>query len=93
MVSQLYHYQNNGWAAYLVPLHEQVSWEVKTALWILPIAVRFVLLISCANVATLLLVRASGAGDLRGPGFWNVDLSGTRPSGSASATACSSAAR
>ena len=42
---------NNGWDAYLVPLHEQVIGDVKTALWILPIAVGFVLLIACANVA------------------------------------------
>jgi len=51
---------NTGWTLNVVPLRDQLTSETRPALWVLFGAVVAVLLIACANVAALLLVRATG---------------------------------
>ena len=59
-LERLYPESNGGWGVSVTPMIEQVVSEARPALLVFAGAVTFVLLIACANVASLLLVRNSG---------------------------------
>jgi putative ABC transport system permease protein len=59
-LAQQYPDSNSGWSTKVVPLQEYQVTQIKPALLVLLVAVALVLLIACANVANLLLVRTAG---------------------------------
>ncbi len=58
-LEQQYPDADKGWGIKVEPLHDAYHRRVQTPLLIIVVAVLFVLLIACANVANLLLARAT----------------------------------
>jgi putative ABC transport system permease protein len=58
-LAELYPKDNRNWSVRVTPFAQDLVRDVRQALWILMGAVTFVVLIACANVAGLMLVRSA----------------------------------